>query len=111
MAHLGDLAEDEGERSPCVTILTSLRIHIVILNGSAHITASLFGNVWKILCRPGDIITSGDTTLVILEAMKTEIAVKAGEANIGKNVLGLGRGVREGSNVCPGDVLVVLGDS
>ncbi|KAJ7201761.1 allophanate hydrolase subunit 2-domain-containing protein [Mycena rebaudengoi] len=94
MAHLGDLAEDE-----------------VILNGSAHITASLFGNVWKILCRPGDIITSGDTTLVILEAMKTEIAVKAGEANIGKNVLGLGRGVREGSNVCPGDVLVVLGDS
>ncbi|KAJ7243804.1 allophanate hydrolase subunit 2-domain-containing protein [Mycena rebaudengoi] len=67
MAHLGDLAEDE---------------------------ASLFGNVWKILCRPGDIITSGDTTLVILEAMKTEIAVKAGEANIGKNVLGLGRGLR-----------------
>ncbi|KAJ6622708.1 allophanate hydrolase subunit 2-domain-containing protein [Mycena sp. CBHHK59/15] len=78
------------------------------LHGTAQITASLFGNIWKICCRPGDIITCGDTTVVILEAMKTEIPVKAGEANIGKTVNRFGKGIQEGASVHPGDVLIVL---
>lgn len=40
--------------------------------------------------------------------MKTEINVEAGEENVGRKVLGFGKGVREGAQVSPGEVLVVL---
>ncbi|KAF8187965.1 allophanate hydrolase subunit 2-domain-containing protein [Mycena galopus ATCC 62051] len=79
------------------------------VEGSTKITAPLFGTVWKICCRAGDTITSGDMTVAILEAMKTEIPIKAGEANVGKTVKGLSRGVREGGGVSPGDPLIFLG--
>jgi biotin carboxyl carrier protein len=49
--------------------------------GSAHITSQLFGDVW-IFRRPGDIITSEDITVAVLEAMQTEIPIKAGVGNI-----------------------------
>ena len=57
---------------------------ISAVEGSAHITPHLFDNVWKIFRRPGDIITSEDITVAVLETMKTEIPVKAGVANLGK---------------------------
>ncbi|KAJ6506862.1 allophanate hydrolase subunit 2-domain-containing protein [Mycena sanguinolenta] len=78
------------------------------VEGSTKITSPLFGNVWKICCQPGDIITSADTITIILEAMKTEIPIKAGESNVGKTVKGLNKGIREGSSVSPGDPLIVL---
>ncbi|KAJ7032905.1 allophanate hydrolase subunit 2-domain-containing protein [Mycena alexandri] len=76
--------------------------------GSAQITSPLFGNVWKIFCHPGDIIASGDTTVAILETMKTEIPIKAGDANVGKTVSGVGKGISEGGSVNAGDTLIVL---
>lgn len=76
--------------------------------GTMQITSPVFGNVWRILCRPGDVIESGDTTVAILEAMKTEVPVKAGMGGVGKRVVGFGPGIREGGSVRPGDVLVVL---
>jgi urea carboxylase len=45
--------------------------------------------------------------VAILEAMKTEIPVRAGERAVGKVVKGFGRGVRDGEVVKPGDVLIV----
>ncbi|KAJ7635528.1 allophanate hydrolase subunit 2-domain-containing protein [Mycena polygramma] len=78
------------------------------VEGVAQITSPVYGTVWKICCRPGDIITSGDMTVVILEAMKTEIPIKAGDGNVDRTVIGFGQGIREGASVNPGDVLVVL---
>ncbi|KAF8187851.1 hypothetical protein K438DRAFT_1834301, partial [Mycena galopus ATCC 62051] len=73
------------------------------------ITAPRFGTVWKIFCRTGDTITSDDMTVAILEAMKIEIPIKAGEANVGETVKRLSRGVCEGAGVGPGDPLIFLG--
>ncbi len=44
--------------------------------GAQSIPANLTANVWKITVAPGDTVTAGDT-LIILEAMKMEIAVCA----------------------------------
>lgn len=74
----------------------------------SEITASLFANVWKIQCLPGDVIESESQVVVILEAMKTEIPVLAGEEHVGKTVKGFGKGVKEGSSVVPGGTLIVL---
>ncbi|KAJ7244619.1 urea amidolyase [Mycena haematopus] len=76
--------------------------------GSTKITSPLFGNVWKICCHPGDIITSADMMIVILETMKTEIPIKAGKSNVGKTVRGVNKGIREGASVGPGDPLIIL---
>jgi biotin carboxyl carrier protein len=73
---------------------------------STSVTSSISASVWKIKCQPGDVIQSADNILVILEAMKTEINILAGEENVGKVVKSMGRGIREGSSVQAGDVLV-----
>ena len=39
-----------------------------------EIVAPLTGNVWRILVKEGDVVSAGDT-LVILESMKMEINV------------------------------------
>lgn len=39
-----------------------------------QIVAPLTGNVWRILVKEGDVVSAGDT-LVILESMKMEINV------------------------------------
>ncbi len=46
--------------------------------------------------------------LLVLEAMKTEINVEAGEENVGKMVKAYAPGVKEGVMVSPGQVLVYL---
>ncbi|KAI0179694.1 AHS2-domain-containing protein [Hypoxylon sp. FL1284] len=63
------------------------------------------GKVWKVHVKPGDVIEKGKT-LVVLEAMKMEIPVLAGDAHIGlavQEVL-----VDEGTLVSPGTLLVLL---
>lgn len=72
----------------------------------ACIPSSMSASVWKIKCKVGQTIESADQVMVILEAMKTEINVPAGEENIGKVVKGLGKGIQEGATVQAGDPLV-----
>jgi hypothetical protein len=60
------------------------------------------------LCDPGDIIGLASDVLPILEAMKTEIFVKAGRDNVGKIVCRSGKHVKEGGTVCPGGILVTF---
>ncbi|KAH7886782.1 allophanate hydrolase subunit 2-domain-containing protein [Phlebopus sp. FC_14] len=79
-----------------------------ITSGSIYVASSMSASVWKIKCNVGNVIQSADEVLIILEAMKTEINVPAGEENVGKSVKGLGKGVREGANVQAGDPLVWL---
>ncbi|KAG2155228.1 allophanate hydrolase subunit 2-domain-containing protein [Suillus bovinus] len=73
--------------------------------GSTSVTSSISASIWKIKCRPGDVIQSADDILVILEAMKTEINILAGEENVGKVVKSFGKGIREGASVQAGDAL------
>ena len=74
----------------------------------SSVASSLDGNVWKINVEVGESISSADQVVMVLEAMKTEITVEAGEENVGLNVLGFGQGVREGASVKAGDPLVVF---
>ncbi|KAG9312718.1 hypothetical protein JVU11DRAFT_7145 [Chiua virens] len=72
----------------------------------ACILSSMSASVWKIKCQVGQTIQSADEVMIILEAMKTEIDVPAGEENVGKVVKELGKGIREGVSVQAGDPLV-----
>ena len=54
----------------------------------------------------GDIVKAADQIVLVLEAMKTEIPVMAGEENVGLQIAGFGKGVREGKTVKAGDKLV-----
>jgi urea carboxylase len=65
-------------------------------------------SVWKIPASKGSIIQDADEILVILEAMKTEIPVKAGKSNVGRTVAAYGKGMKEGALVQPGDTLLLL---
>lgn len=76
--------------------------------GAATVVSSLSASVWKIQCRPGDVVKSGEDVLIVLEAMKTEVNVEAGDENVGRKVAGFGKGVKEGTAVNAGDVLVVF---
>lgn len=74
-------------------------------NPGIKISSPQVGKVWKVHVKPGDVIQKGRQA-VVLEAMKMEIPVIAGEAHDGlvvKEVL-----VDEGSLVSPGTVLVLL---
>jgi biotin carboxyl carrier protein len=50
-----------------------------------QVTTQVPGNVWKVLVKPGDKVSAGDT-LFILEVMKTEVPHTAGEAGTVKTV-------------------------
>ncbi|MEP0915207.1 urea carboxylase [Leptolyngbya sp. DQ-M1] len=52
---------------------------IVLPPDSEAVVAHVSANVWQVLVKPGDVVAEGDR-LVILEAMKMEIAVTADEA-------------------------------
>ncbi|EJF56376.1 urea carboxylase [Dichomitus squalens LYAD-421 SS1] len=75
-------------------------------DGGPCVTSSLTAQVWKIKCSIGDVVKSAGDVLIILEAMKTEVNVQAEEENVGRKVVGFGRGVREGGTVQAGDPLV-----
>lgn len=69
----------------------------------AEIEAHITGTVWKIEVKVGDEIADGDT-VVILESMKMEMPVSAGDAGVVSTIR-----CEEGQSVAEGDVLVVLG--
>lgn len=75
---------------------------------ASFVCASLAGTVWKIKVAVGDIVKSADQVVVILEAMKTEIPVSAGEENIGLKVSGIVKG--EGATVEAGDKLIFFSE-
>ncbi|KIJ67378.1 hypothetical protein HYDPIDRAFT_84744 [Hydnomerulius pinastri MD-312] len=78
------------------------------MSGDVFIPSSMSASIWKIKCQVGKTIESADEVVVILEAMKTEVNVPAGDGNIGRIVKGLGKGIREGATVQAGDPLVWL---
>jgi acetyl-CoA carboxylase biotin carboxyl carrier protein len=60
------------------------------------------GNMWKILVKPGDTVTAGDT-LFIMEVMKTEIPHLAPDNGTVSTVP-----ITEGDSVDADEVVVVL---
>ncbi len=67
------------------------------------VEAALAGNIFKVLVRPGDSVTAGQT-IVVLEAMKMETEIAAHRDGTIVQVL-----VREGDAVAVGDVLLSIG--
>jgi biotin carboxyl carrier protein len=65
--------------------------------GDSDLVAQFPGKVRKILVADGARVNEGDS-LLLVEAMKMEFAVKAGAAGIVKKVL-----VKEGQQLSPGD--------
>ncbi len=74
--------------------------------GSSSVVASLSGSIWKFQVMLGDVIQAAEQVVVILEAMKTEVNIEAGEENVGLTVKWF---AQEGATVSPGDVRVVFG--
>ncbi|KAF9076878.1 allophanate hydrolase subunit 2-domain-containing protein [Rhodocollybia butyracea] len=72
------------------------------------ITAPLSAAIWKILVQPGAVIQNEDQVLVILEAMKTEIPVRAGKQHVGLTIESFGKGITEGEIVQLGETLLLL---
>ena len=101
-------SESEGESIPVFIKFHSFLNLCPVVESGFRVTSSLYASVWKITCDPGDIISSASDVVLILEAMKTEIPVTAGEDNVGRRVYRLGKEVKEGASVRPGDVLVVF---
>jgi len=62
------------------------------------------GNVWQIRVQPGARVEAGDE-LVVLEAMKMEISVRAVTGGIVRAL-----GCSRGRPVQPGDALVAIGN-
>ena len=60
------------------------------------------GNIWKVLVQPGDDVSAGQT-LVIVEAMKMELAIAAPCAGRVKRIA-----CQAGRAVSPGDTLLWL---
>ncbi|KAH8114013.1 hypothetical protein DFH11DRAFT_1727035 [Phellopilus nigrolimitatus] len=75
-----------------------------------YFSASLSGSVRQVKTRIGDLMNSEEEVLVVLEAMKTEITVSAGEENVGLRISGFGKGVKEGKVVQAGDKLVLFAE-
>lgn len=70
--------------------------------------APLSGMLNKVVTEVGSTIQSENEVLVILEAMKTEIPLKAGKQYVGQVVEALGEGIKEGQMVQSGDTLLLL---
>ncbi|KUJ79161.1 oxaloacetate decarboxylase subunit alpha [Microbulbifer flavimaris] len=71
-------------------------------SGGEPVSAPLAGNIFKVLVKPGDEITEGQT-IVVLEAMKMETAVSAPRSGTVSTVA-----VKEGDSVAVGDALLTI---
>ncbi|THG95496.1 hypothetical protein EW026_g6171 [Hermanssonia centrifuga] len=101
----------EGKRQAAkenIAEVIALKENVTESTNAFTVKSSMSAVVWKIKCSPGDIINSSEDVLMILEAMKTEINVEAGEENVGRRVQEFGRDVKPGAVVHAGDTLVVL---
>jgi len=87
---------------------TDMNSQSILPENARFASASVSGSVWKIVTSVGSTIESAEDVLVILEAMKMEIKIQAGEENVGGKVVGFGHGIQEGTTVQAGDVLVVI---
>ena len=67
------------------------------------INAQLGGNIFKVLCKVGDVIAL-DQTVLILEAMKMETEVKSPIAGTITSI-----DIKEGDAVTPGQLLLTVG--
>jgi biotin carboxyl carrier protein len=67
-----------------------------------EIKSEITGTVWKVVARPGDAVSAGDT-LVVIESMKMEIPVITEDAGTVKEIL-----VKEKDPVAEGQVVAVL---
>ncbi|UBU09092.1 urea carboxylase [Nonomuraea gerenzanensis] len=76
---------------------------VVVPEGGARLDAPFVANVWKVEVAVGDVVEEGQT-LVALEAMKMETYLGAPAAGVVVEVR-----AAAGSQVAPGDCLVVLG--
>ncbi len=75
-----------------------------ISNSNAQpINAQLGGNIFKVLCKVGDVIAL-DQTVLILEAMKMETEVKSPIAGTITSI-----DIKEGDAVTPGQLLLTVG--
>ena len=68
-----------------------------------QIKATIAGNVWKILVKPGQEVQE-DEEVAILESMKMEIPIESPDEGVVREIC-----VVEGQSVQPGQVLVILG--
>lgn len=68
----------------------------------AEIKAHITGNVWKVLVKPGEEVSEGDT-LIIFESMKMEIPIEAEDDGKVIEVK-----VEEGQAVTEGDVVLLF---
>ncbi|MDF7661363.1 urea carboxylase [Erwiniaceae bacterium L1_54_6] len=66
------------------------------------VCADMNGNIWKVLVQPGDEVEAGQT-LIIVEAMKMELAITAPQAGRVKRIT-----CQAGRPVSPGDTLLWL---
>ncbi|WP_258402912.1 carboxyltransferase domain-containing protein [Lonsdalea populi] len=66
------------------------------------VCADVSGNIWKVQVRPGDVVEAGQT-LIIVEAMKMELAIAAPRSGTVKRIA-----CQAGRPVNPGDVLLWL---
>lgn len=66
------------------------------------VCADMNGNIWKVLVQPGDVVTAGQT-LIIVEAMKMELAIVAPQSGTVKRIA-----CQAGRPVSPGDTLLWL---
>ncbi|WP_147534226.1 acetyl-CoA carboxylase biotin carboxyl carrier protein subunit [Bacillus marasmi] len=67
-----------------------------------EVYASMAGNVWKVLVKPGDVVEEGQD-VVILESMKMEIPISAEVDGTVKDVK-----INEGDFVNEGDIIVEI---
>lgn len=67
-----------------------------------EIRAEMVANVWKVVATPGDVVSEGDT-LVILESMKMEIPVIAESGGVLRQLA-----VNEGDVVQEGDLIATI---
>ncbi|MGK3142881.1 urea carboxylase [Pantoea sp. C2G6] len=70
--------------------------------GALAVQADLNGNIWKVLVQPGDDVSAGQT-LIIVEAMKMELAIVAPQAGRVTRIA-----CQAGRPVSPGDNLLWL---
>ncbi|CAO95734.1 urea carboxylase [Erwinia tasmaniensis] len=66
------------------------------------VSADLNGNIWKVLVQPGDEVAAGQP-LIIVEAMKMELAIAAPQAGCVKRIA-----CQPGRPIAPGDALLWL---
>lgn len=67
------------------------------------VPSPLSANVWKVEVKVGHQIKSSTETAMILEAMKTEVAINFDEEKVGKTVMAIA--VQPGDSVNAGQVL------